>query len=243
MNFWNVQEPTIKGVKHHPRLSDSDRRGLVLDTFGSAVARIPVHERPSFPLGWQDEGVAVLQPSAAHFFRSPEAPPAASPSDPASRLTWTAQYPLRKVGARLLTREECWAFHGGRCWKAATRPRPRCAKWHCLQRVTPGPPRLAHGCVKGAVRALGSRPQNLSGATDWRAQVGGPLDCSGAEVSRRSVSQGPAYTAATQRLGGVGDRGPQRFGKVGHPCPGPETPKRKHSVEESRGGEGGRRST
>ena len=40
------------------------------------------------------------------------------------------------------------------------------------------------------------------------------------------MSQGPAYTAATQRLGGVGDRGPQRFGKVGHPldCRDAEVP-------------------
>ena len=71
MNFWNAQEPTIKGVNHHPRLSDSDRRGLVLDTFGSAVARIPVHERPTFSSGWQGEGVAILQPSAAIFQRPP----------------------------------------------------------------------------------------------------------------------------------------------------------------------------
>ena len=57
-----------------------------------------------------------------------EAPPGASPSDSALCLTLTVQSPLRKVGARLLTRGECSAFHGGRCWKAATRPRPRCAK-------------------------------------------------------------------------------------------------------------------
>ena len=29
----------MKGAKHHPRLSGSDRRGLVLGTFGSAVTR------------------------------------------------------------------------------------------------------------------------------------------------------------------------------------------------------------
>ena len=67
LNLRTVQEPTIKGAKYHPRLSESDRRGLVLGTFGSAVARKPVRERPSFPLGWQDEGVAVPPP---RFFRS-----------------------------------------------------------------------------------------------------------------------------------------------------------------------------
>ena len=34
-NFWNVQEPTIKGVKHHPRLSESDRGGWCLTPGGS----------------------------------------------------------------------------------------------------------------------------------------------------------------------------------------------------------------
>ena len=64
MNLGNVPEPTIKGPKHHPRLSESDRRGLVLGTFGSAVVAGSV-DFPQVGTAGGPAGQHLFEPRAA----------------------------------------------------------------------------------------------------------------------------------------------------------------------------------